>query len=93
MLNFQSSQKTDIEASVLYHKGKPTEVTLNYAIDMGNGDVTDFVLSYYPHKLDDFSNTLKLIFGDDTLYKIYGDFQSLDEIKDPAFYIHVIEKK
>lgn len=77
---------------MLYHKGKPTQVTLSYMIDMENGDVTDFVLSYYPHRLAKFTNTVREIFNESTSYEIYGDFQPLDQIEDPAFYIHVVER-
>lgn len=53
---------------------------------------SDFRLSYYPHRLQVFRSMLKDIFGHTAKSSIYGDFQPLNEIEDPAFYIHVIEK-
>ncbi|XP_063707972.1 glycine N-methyltransferase [Culicoides brevitarsis] len=89
---YNSNHKIDIKTSVLYVAGKPDTVTLDYVIDLENGDVSDFRLSYYPHRLEVFRNILKEIFGHAAKSNIYGDFQPLDEIVDPAFYIHVIEK-
>ena len=91
---------TDIKTSVLYVSGKPAIVTLDYLISLdpmkaNNKDpenVSEFRLSYYPHKLNVFRDMLIEAFGRKAKPTIYGDFKPLDDIKNPAFYIHVIEK-
>merc|ERR1711918_245239 len=63
---------------------------LDYKMDVeGDGD---FVLSYQPWTLAEFSNLLKGIFGSGAAHTTYADFFKLSEVVDPAFYIHVIEK-
>lgn len=52
-----------------------------------------FRLSYYPHRLEEFGKLLGEVFGKDAQHSVYGDFQKLGEIKDPAYYIHVVENK
>uniref|UniRef100_A0A2L2Y3T6 Glycine N-methyltransferase n=2 Tax=Parasteatoda tepidariorum TaxID=114398 RepID=A0A2L2Y3T6_PARTP len=54
--------------------------------------IDHFRLSYYPHKLKEFSKLLKEVFGGNAEHTIYGDFKSLDSVQDPAFYIHLIKK-
>lgn len=66
-------------------------VTLDYLINIGD-DISEFRLSYYPHKLDIFKNMLQDVFGKTAKHKIYGDFKELNEIQTPGFYIHLIEK-
>lgn len=51
-----------------------------------------FRLSYYPHRLDEFKGLLKEAFGEACKHTVFGDFKQLDEISDPAFYIHLVEK-
>jgi glycine N-methyltransferase len=53
---------------------------------------SEFRLSYYPHKLDDFKGILKEIFGRSSNHAIFGDFKAIQPDDNPAFYIHVIEK-
>ena len=79
----------------------PALVTLEYRISL-NGDaigekkneeyVSEFRLSYYPHKLKVFTSFLDEAFHGKARHTIYGDFKPLDESKDPGFYIHVLEK-
>lgn len=86
----------------MYVGGKPALVTLDYIIDtsvinsknnkISSDNISKFTLSYYPHKLEVFKNMLKRAFSSDSKFRLYGDFKSLDEIVDPAFYIHVVEK-
>lgn len=84
---------------MLYVSGKPTIVALDYMIslDQANKDIpeqiSEFRLSYYPHKLMVFRDMLSETFGPKATHTIYGDFKPLNEIKDPAFYIHVMEKQ
>ncbi|XP_054710833.1 glycine N-methyltransferase-like [Uloborus diversus] len=54
--------------------------------------VDHFRLSYYPHRLETFTSILKEVFGENSKHYVYGDFKKLDEVKDPAFYIHFIQK-
>ncbi len=51
-----------------------------------------FRLSYYPHRLEEFTNVLREVFGAECKHTVYGDFLPLGEIDQPAYYIHVIEK-
>ena len=54
---------------------------------------SQFRLSYYPHRLEDFSGLLKSVFGTSAKHSIYGDFKPLGSDRlNPAFYIHVIAK-
>lgn len=55
---------------------------------------SQFRLSYYPHRLDDFKNILKDVFGKASRHEIFGDFKPVDDSSNsnPAFYVHVIEK-
>lgn len=57
-----------------------------------NSGRSEFRLSYYPHRLENFTEMLDEVFPDDTEHTIYGDFQPLEEIEAPGFYIHVMEK-
>ncbi|CAH0561165.1 unnamed protein product [Brassicogethes aeneus] len=100
---YNSPHTADIKTSVLYVSGQPALVTLDYFIDtsskFGKSDeivnednISEFRLSYYPHKLEVFKDNLRKTFGENSTYKIYGDFKSLEEIETPNFYIHVVEK-
>lgn len=51
-----------------------------------------FRLSYYPHRLDEFKGLLKEAFGETCNHTVFGDFKPLEEIPEPAFYIHLVEK-
>lgn len=88
---WQSKHMTDIKTSVLYVAGKPSLITLDYVIRMNNEN-NEFRLSYYPHKLNVFSQILKECFGPRMSHQIYGDFKHLNEHSNPAFYIHLVEK-
>lgn len=52
----------------------------------------NFRLSYFPHQLKTFSSLLDSVFGPGAEHKVYGDFKPVEEITDPAFFIHVIKK-
>lgn len=54
--------------------------------------VSEFRLSYYPHRLNVFKDMLDEAFHYRAKHTIYGDFKPLEEIKNPGFYIHVMEK-
>lgn len=94
----QSEHMLDIKTSVLYVSGKPRLVTLDYmiALDEENKDdpenISEFRLSYYPHRLTVFRDMLTEAFSHRAKHTIYGDFKPLSETKEPGFYIHVLEK-
>jgi len=50
---YNSKHTSDIKTSVLYIEGKPYLITLDYLINIGD-DISEFRLSYYPHKLEVF---------------------------------------
>ena len=76
---------------------KPNLITLDYEMDVSsvtqNEELGHFRLSYYPHRLSMFTRLLKDVFGEDAHHAVYADFKSLEEEKNPAFYIHTIEKR
>merc|ERR1712038_1678430 len=79
-----------IKTQIIYEDNKPRRIVLDYKMDVeGDGD---FVLSYQPWTLAEFSSLLKGIFGSGAAHTTYADFFKLSEVVDPAFYIHVIEK-
>lgn len=82
---------TDIKTSVLYVGGKPSLITLDYVINACEEN-NEFRLSYYPHKLNVFSDILSECFGYRMKHSIFGDFKPLNEYTNPAFYVHVVEK-
>ncbi|XP_063228821.1 glycine N-methyltransferase isoform X1 [Bacillus rossius redtenbacheri] len=100
---YNSQHMTDIVTSVLYVNGRPSLVTLDYMIDISErrdksaddpiseDSISQFRLSYYPHRLEAFKDMLRETFCPLTRHTIYGDFKPLDEIEDPAFYIHVMQ--
>lgn len=90
---------TNIKASVLFVSGKPAIVTLDYLItlddneeEQNEGNISEFRLSYYPHRLNVFRDMLDEAFHYRAKHTIYGDFKALEEVKNPGFYIHVLEK-
>ncbi|NP_001153433.1 glycine N-methyltransferase-like [Nasonia vitripennis] len=98
---YNSKHTQSINTSVLYTNGVPALVTLEYRIslngfakgeDKDEQQVSQFRLSYHPHVLNVFSVLLDEAFHGQAKHTIYGDFKPLDEIVDPGFYIHVLEK-
>ncbi|KAL7300065.1 hypothetical protein TKK_0007075 [Trichogramma kaykai] len=103
---YNSKHLQSIVTSVLYTAGAPALVTLDYKISLNGVDrrdspkkhqqqdqqVSQFRLSYYPHKLEVFSAFLKAAFHNRAKHTIFADFKPLEQAKDPGFYIHVLEK-
>ncbi|CAG9562889.1 unnamed protein product [Danaus chrysippus] len=87
----------DIKTSVLVVRGKPELVALDYCIDATdedpNAERSEFRLCYYPHGLDAFTRMLDAAFDGRAQHNIYADFQPLDKVPEPAYYIHVMQKK
>ncbi|KAI8124399.1 Glycine N-methyltransferase [Lucilia cuprina] len=88
---YNTSHTADIKTSVLFYCGKPAMVTMDYLIAANNLS-SEFRLSYYPHELKRFTEILKEIFGAHAEHQLFGDFKDLSVVKNPAFYIHLIEK-
>lgn len=85
-----------IETSVIYKNGKPFLIILEYLVSLSKSDadpISEFRLSYYPHLLEDFTKLMDQSFKEHESHGIYGDFKHLDQIKNPGFYIHVLQKK
>ncbi|XP_071963127.1 glycine N-methyltransferase-like [Antedon mediterranea] len=61
-------------------------------LDKSEDSVYKFRLSYYPHRLKAFTELLMEAFGNNCKHKVYGDYKPLNEVDNPAYYIHVIEK-
>jgi len=97
---YNSKHIKDIKTTVMYENNKPMQITLNYTMDVQKDDFqkavseedNKFTLSYYPHRLANFTKLLKGAFGESAKHTIYADFKPLNQEEDPAFYIHVIEK-
>jgi len=68
---------------------KLTEMNWGLAVDREH----HFRLSYYPHRLKEFTVLLQELFGKNAQHAVFGDFKPLGKIKAPAYYIHVIQKK
>jgi len=105
---YQGDFMDDIKCSNLYVNGKPTMVTLDYKLNIAKIMQTHkefakmdevsamsnskFRLSYYPHKRERFTELLHEAFGPGATHEVYADFESVEKIKLPAYYIHTIEK-
>jgi len=94
---YNSKHINDIKTSVLYVNNKPNLITLDYTMDVQEifpeSQTSAFRLSYYPHRVDAFTNLLKSVFGEASKHSVFGDFRPLKKGEDPAFFIHVIEKQ
>jgi len=51
-----------------------------------------FAISSYPFQLRDFSALLKDVLGPDVKHSVFADFKPLDEVAEPGYYIHVVQK-
>ncbi|EDO33266.1 predicted protein [Nematostella vectensis] len=97
-LYYNSECIEDIKTSVLLVDGRATMVTLDYTVDTSKANIEKesesepFRLSYCPHRLANFSNLLKDIFGKNAEHITFGDFKPLGKIENPAYYVHLIQK-
>jgi len=91
-----------IETSVIYKNGQPSLITLDYLVSLNDyevgpetseNEISEFRLSYHPHVLEGFTTLLDEAFPRQVKHDIYGDFKPLDQIQDPGYYIHVIQKR
>lgn len=99
---YQSEGKVDIKTSVLMVNGNYNLITLDYTVYPDNyvegdkiedKDLSQFRLSYYPHLLEKFNKLLEDVFGPDASHKVLADFEPLEKNKNPAYYIHILQKK
>ncbi|XP_048453107.1 glycine N-methyltransferase isoform X1 [Rhincodon typus] len=97
---YKSDLTRDINTSVLYVNNKPHMVTLDYTVQVPNKDsdeqpdVSTFRLSYYPHRVDAFTELLKNAFQGKCQHNLYGDFKpyKTDQGYVPCYFIHVVKK-
>ncbi|KPI91067.1 Glycine N-methyltransferase [Papilio xuthus] len=93
---YNCSYPVDIKTSVLVVRGKPELVALDYLIhtneDAELNEQSMFRLCYYPHELDKFTSMLDEAFDNKAEHSIYADFKALDQVENPAYYIHVMRK-
>jgi len=98
---YNSNHIKDVKTSVLYVNNRASMVTLDYEMDVSSiygerGDydpsMNHFRLSYYPHRVKQFTRLLKQSFGSLAEHTLFADFKPASEVVNPAFYIHVIEK-
>lgn len=87
---YNSKHISDIRTQIIYENNAPKQIVLKYNMEVESDG--EFVLSYHPHTLKGFTALLKEAFGQDAKHQVFGDFKTLDQEPDPAFYIHVIEK-
>jgi glycine N-methyltransferase len=79
----QQQQQQQQRTSLVKQEGQSSEIMEQH----------HFRLSYYPHRLQEFTAMLKEMFGKNAQHTIFGDFKPLGKIKAPAYYIHVVQKK
>lgn len=103
---YNSTQIQSIKCSTLLVSGKANMVTMDYYMDLSslsgpretvdhadeNAPAHHFRLSYYPHQLEEFTQLLREVGGNEATHTIYGDFKPLGEVATPAYYIHVVRK-
>lgn len=101
---YNSSDIIGIKCSNLYVDGRPMMTTMDYKMDVksmiSNSNLKldstqtehHFRLSYYPHRLEEFTKTLREVCGPEAHHEVYGDFKDLNVIDKPAYYIHLVKK-
>lgn len=91
---YKSSSDVSCKTSVLMVDGKYRMVTLDYSMHFGGSDDEgEFRLSYYPHLLHRFNEILEEVFTKEANHKVLADFQELDQVDIPSYYIHIIQKQ
>lgn len=81
-----------MDVSSLQSKFDCTDTEYSKKGRLSGEPINDFRLSYYPHRLSDFTNLLEDVFGKEAHHEIYGDFKPLSKDYVPAFYIHIVQK-
>ncbi|KAJ8289188.1 hypothetical protein COCON_G00018470 [Conger conger] len=98
---YKTDLKQDISTSVLWVDNKPHMITLDYTLELpqpqglhSSPEFSKFRLSYYPHRLETFTELLREAFGGKLQHTVYGDFQNYTpgQTKAPCYFIHVAQK-
>jgi len=82
-----------------YFMTVPHDVQAKMGIDLdGSHDQVTFKLTYFPHYLSSFSRLLRRVFqyrieDASAPHAICADFLPLEQVNDPAYFIHVITKQ
>ncbi|XP_047202018.1 glycine N-methyltransferase [Girardinichthys multiradiatus] len=98
---YKSDLTQDITTSVLWVNSKPHMITLDYTIQVPQAalqklpEVSQFRLSYYPHRLENFTELLTDAFNNNMEHTVYGDFKAYrpDQAQAPCYFIHVCKRK
>uniref|UniRef100_A0A8C0GPK2 Glycine N-methyltransferase n=1 Tax=Chelonoidis abingdonii TaxID=106734 RepID=A0A8C0GPK2_CHEAB len=97
---YKSDLTKDITTSVLLVNNKAHMVTLDYTLQVPAQDAisllcsSKFRLSYYPHRLEAFTELLKNAFQGQCQHSVLGDFQPYQpgQAYTPCYFIHVVKK-
>uniref|UniRef100_A0A1A8CA37 Glycine N-methyltransferase n=1 Tax=Nothobranchius kadleci TaxID=1051664 RepID=A0A1A8CA37_NOTKA len=97
---YKSDLTQDISTSVLWVNSKPHMITLDYTIQVPQAalqklpEVSKFRLSYYPHRLESFSQLLMDAFGGKMEHRVYGDFKTYvpGQNQAPCYFIHICKR-
>uniref|UniRef100_A0A3Q2QMN8 Glycine N-methyltransferase n=1 Tax=Fundulus heteroclitus TaxID=8078 RepID=A0A3Q2QMN8_FUNHE len=97
---YKSDLTQDISTSVLWVNSKPHMITLDYTIQVPQAalqklpEVSKFRLSYYPHRLEKFSELLADAFSGAMEHTVYGDFKAYRpaQTQAPCYFIHVCRR-
>ncbi|XP_014298915.1 glycine N-methyltransferase-like [Microplitis demolitor] len=92
-----SQHMKDIKTSVYSVSGLPQLIIQDYFVSLdenneGPDNQNHFRIVCYPHQVNAFKDMLREIFSEKT-HKIFGDFKPLNEVKNPAAFLHYIEKE
>jgi len=83
---YPSDEEEEEEVTTPMKRKKPVA-------DDSSVDPSKFRLSYYPHLLEGFNKLVTKVFGDDAIHTILADFEPFDAVENPAYYIHICQKK
>ncbi|XP_058472249.1 glycine N-methyltransferase [Solea solea] len=97
---YKSDLTQDITTSVLWVNSKPHMITLDYTIQVPQSnpqdfpEVSNFRLSYYPHRVESFSSMLTEAFSGKIKHSVYGDFKTYvpGQTQAPCYFVHVCQK-
>ena len=95
IIHAPSSNKPQLLVFPTFHFSKPAlrsflylfcKISISFSF-------SKFRLSYYPHLLEGFNKLVTKVFGDDAIHTILADFEPFDAVENPAYYIHICQKK
>ncbi|XP_043234564.1 glycine N-methyltransferase-like [Amphibalanus amphitrite] len=91
ILDYVMRDPTASTDSTLWLDNQPPPAPHRTAISANQKD-NEFTLTYYPHRVASFRALLEEAFDHRATVTTLGDFQPLEHVQDPAFYIHVVHK-